>query len=319
MLRSKGLTDKVIVLGIDGMDPRFTRAMVDEGKMPNTKKLIEMGAARHDLMLLGAMPTITPPMWATLATGCYPMTHGIVDYNIGIPGEPDMSQEAFFSNFCKAEQLWNVTAEAGKKTLVFHWPGGAWPPTSDSPNLYVVDGTSPGAMGNTTHKRDGEEIIIATTKTQEGGFVMYGGFDSHIDCDKSELKRGMPKTAKAQPNDPRVDEYYEKYLEQTVFQGYIPDKRLAIKNGVFYEDSNMFHLADFPTSVSISPIADANGWANAPADAKEFTMYFAYGRAERPALILKNDGKYNQIAVYASKEATEPLFVLDEEIGRAHV
>ena len=92
MLRSKGLTDKLIVLGIDGMDPRFTRAMVDEGKMPNTKKLIEMGAARHDLMLLGAMPTITPPMWATLATGAYPMTHGITDYAIGIPGEPDMRQ-----------------------------------------------------------------------------------------------------------------------------------------------------------------------------------------------------------------------------------
>ena len=42
MLRSKGLTEKLIVLGIDGMDPRFTRAMVDEGKMPNTKKLIEI-------------------------------------------------------------------------------------------------------------------------------------------------------------------------------------------------------------------------------------------------------------------------------------
>ena len=160
MLRSKGLTDKLIVLGIDGMDPRFTRAMVDEGKMPNTKKLIEMGAARHDLMLLGGMPTITPPMWATLATGAYPMTHGIVDYAIPIPGEIDMRMEAFLSPFCKAEQLWNVTAEAGKKTLVFHWPGGAWPPSSDSENLYVVDGTSPGAMGNSTHKRAAVFLMV---------------------------------------------------------------------------------------------------------------------------------------------------------------
>ena len=30
MLRTKGLTDKLIVLGIDGMDPRFSKAMVDE-------------------------------------------------------------------------------------------------------------------------------------------------------------------------------------------------------------------------------------------------------------------------------------------------
>ena len=65
------------------------------------------------------------------------------------------------SKFLKAEPLWNVTAAAGKKTLVFHWPGGAWPPTSDNPNLMVVDGTSPGAMGNTTHKIDDEVIVVA--------------------------------------------------------------------------------------------------------------------------------------------------------------
>ena len=49
MLRSKGLTNKLLVLGLDGMDPRFSKAMVDAGKMPNLKKLIEMGSAREDL------------------------------------------------------------------------------------------------------------------------------------------------------------------------------------------------------------------------------------------------------------------------------
>ena len=314
MLRSKGLTDKVIVLGIDGMDPRFTKAMVDEGKMPNTKKLIEMGAAREDLVLLGGMPTITPPMWATLATGCYPMTHGIVDYAIPIPGEPDMRMEAFLSPFCKAEQLWNVTAEAGKKTLVFHWPGGAWPPSSDSENLYVVDGTSPGAMGNTTHKRDEERVIIATTKTTTGGCMPYGATDSHVDGEFSEKRPPKLHFAQAQPNDPRVEEYQQKFREMgTIFQDYDPAK-LSIRNGVFWDDYNMFHLADWPTFLSMSPISEPEGWANAPAEAKEFTIYFGWGKTPRPALILKNDGKYNQVAVYASKDAAEPLFVLDEDV-----
>ena len=44
MLRTKGLSEKVIVLGLDGLDPRFSKAMVDAGKMPNLKKLIDMGA-----------------------------------------------------------------------------------------------------------------------------------------------------------------------------------------------------------------------------------------------------------------------------------
>ena len=315
MLRNKGLTEKLIVLGIDGMDPRFTRAMVDEGKMPNTKKLIEMGAARHDLVLLGGMPTITPPMWATLATGCYPMTHGITDYSVGIPGEPDMSWEAFFSPFCKAEQLWNVTAESGKKTLVFHWPGGAWPPSSDSENLYVVDGTSPGAMGNSTHRRDEEVIIIATSKTSTGGAIPMGAYDSHIDGEFSELVPAVAHYAAGNYKDPRVNEYYEKYLAMgNVFQDYIPPKG-NIKNGVYVDDSNMLYLADFPTSLSMSPIADADGWANAPEGAKEFTIYYNFGRELRPALILKNaNGEYDKVAVYASKEAAEPLFVLDEDV-----
>ena len=62
------------------MDPKMTRRMVDEGKLPHIKKLIEMGSAREDLVLLGAMPTITPPMWTTLATGATAATHGITGF-----------------------------------------------------------------------------------------------------------------------------------------------------------------------------------------------------------------------------------------------
>ena len=65
MLRQGALTEKLMILGVDGMDPRFTRRMLREGKMPNTQKLIDAGACREDLMLLGANPTITPPLWAT--------------------------------------------------------------------------------------------------------------------------------------------------------------------------------------------------------------------------------------------------------------
>jgi len=313
MLRSKGLTDKLLVLGIDGMDPRFSKAMIDEGKMPNLKRLVDLGAARNDLTMLGAMPTVTPPMWATLATGCYPMTHGIQDYNLQVKNELDLTQEAFMSKFCKAEQIWNCTAEAGKKTLVWHWPGGSWPPSSDSPNLMVVDGTSPGGLGHNALQRDAEVIIIATEKTKEGGYVPSGSASSHIDCDISELSY-HENVFKCDPKDPRIDEYYEEYCEGLEFQGYRPSKFLSVRNFIFYHETNMVALADWYSNVSMSPIADANGWANASADAKEFTIYYDYGRIQRPALILKNDGVYNQVAVYASKETEIPLFVLDNDV-----
>ena len=42
MLRNKALTQKLLLLGVDGMDPRFTKRMVEEGKMPNFKKLMDI-------------------------------------------------------------------------------------------------------------------------------------------------------------------------------------------------------------------------------------------------------------------------------------
>lgn len=82
--------NKVLVLGIDGMDPRLTRKYVDAGLLPNVKKYIESGACREDLMLLGAQPTVTPPWMTTLATGAYPMTHGITEFFAQSTEKPDV-------------------------------------------------------------------------------------------------------------------------------------------------------------------------------------------------------------------------------------
>ena len=63
------LSSKVFVCGVDAMDPRLTRKYIDMGLMPNAKKMLERGAAREDLVMLGCMPTVTPPQWTTMATG----------------------------------------------------------------------------------------------------------------------------------------------------------------------------------------------------------------------------------------------------------
>ena len=64
-------------MGVDGMDPNLTKKFVEEGIMPNVKKFLERGVAREDLVMQGGHPTITPPMWTTMATGTCPGTHGI--------------------------------------------------------------------------------------------------------------------------------------------------------------------------------------------------------------------------------------------------
>ena len=76
-MKQEALAQKILVLGVDGMDPRFSKYMLDSGKMPNLQKIVARGSAREDLEMMGAQPTVTPPGWTTLATGAYSYTHGI--------------------------------------------------------------------------------------------------------------------------------------------------------------------------------------------------------------------------------------------------
>ncbi|MBR2008873.1 MAG: alkaline phosphatase family protein, partial [Peptococcaceae bacterium] len=167
----KAHTEKILVLGVDGLDPKFSRRLINEGKMKNLAQIVERGACREDLVLLGGHPTITPPMWTTLATGCYANVHGITGFYRQHPDDLAGVTYALDSRDCKAEAVWNCTAESGKKTLVFHWPGSSWPPTSDSENLYVVDGTSPGALGMATSQTEKELMLIGTDQVTGTKYV----------------------------------------------------------------------------------------------------------------------------------------------------
>ena len=287
------IADKIFCIGIDGLDPRLTRKYVDKGIMPNVKKLIERGACRHDLAMVGAMPTVTPPMWTTLATGAYPNTHGITCF-FRYTG-PDTIGYNFDSRLCKAEQLWNVFAEAGKKTLVWHWPGSSWPPSSDSENLWVVDGTSPGSVAMSAGQVETEFILVASPEAKEATFLPKAASTGVAPCvvtdlDVDSLNSGEgPDTVGLQEatsgNDLRVY-----VMDDMGGQGGSPD---------------------IPVDIAQSPIKEASGWADAPEGAKEFTMLLAGGLLRRPCLILKNeDGVYDRIAIYKNKKATEPIAVI---------
>ncbi|MBQ3509739.1 MAG: alkaline phosphatase family protein [Peptococcaceae bacterium] len=319
MLRSKGLTDKLLLLGVDGMDPRFTKRLVEEGKMPNFKKLMDMGSCREDLMMLGANPTITPPMWATLATGTYPMTHGIMDYNISAEEDLDITLGAFSSVFMKAEPLFNVTAKAGKKTLVMHWPGGSFPPTIDSENLFTIDGSSPGACCAWSNERDLDMLYVASTKCQQPSYMPMSIKTTDIEGDE-KLKFSLAPTSSAGKSPEakeRMAKYQQWYKDYIGVEGYTPSGSFVVDNVVYgNKEGLMWELADFPTGCCISPVFPANGWEfEVPADAKEFVIITFYGKVIRPALILKNEaGVYDKVAIYKDKATAEPLAVLENDV-----
>jgi predicted AlkP superfamily phosphohydrolase/phosphomutase len=68
---------RVVVLGLDGMDPGMTLRLMREGRLPNFSKLAERGVFRP---LDTSNPSISPVAWSTFATGVDASRHGIYDF-----------------------------------------------------------------------------------------------------------------------------------------------------------------------------------------------------------------------------------------------
>ena len=294
----QAMTKKLMVVGIDGMDARITKHLMDEGKMPNLEKFVNRGSAREDLHLLGAIPTITPPCWTTLATGAYPGTHGITCYWRQSPESLDAVVYNMDSRNCEAEQMWNVTTEAGKKTLVWHWPGSSWPPSSDSPLLHVVDGTQPGSVNMGVAQMDWEKIIVATPEIEKVDYAPRVEKPAGVGCIMTDIDDMV-----VGDND---DEMMELWWGDEARKG--GEIRTPIMS---LDDTEMMIGAKVAYDIVNSPLKPAEGWANAPEGALEFTILTSSGFTRRPALLLKNEaGEYDSVAVYKNKKATEPIVVV---------
>ena len=68
---------KLIILGIDGMDPQLLRRFMQEGKMPNFSALAQKGSFRE---LTTSIPPQSPVAWSNLITGMNAGGHGIFDF-----------------------------------------------------------------------------------------------------------------------------------------------------------------------------------------------------------------------------------------------
>ncbi len=68
---------KLIILGIDGMDPELLDKFMAEGKMPNFARLAQQGSYRK---LTTSIPPQSPVAWSNLITGMNAGGHGIFDF-----------------------------------------------------------------------------------------------------------------------------------------------------------------------------------------------------------------------------------------------
>src|SRR5262249_25633431 len=68
---------KVIVIGLDGFEPKIVEPMLNKGELPNLARLRDKGGFSR---IQTTYPAQTPVAWSTFATGMNPGGHGIFDF-----------------------------------------------------------------------------------------------------------------------------------------------------------------------------------------------------------------------------------------------
>ena len=154
---------KLVILGIDGLDPDLVSQFIDQGKLPNMQKLSRQGV----LQRLETTPSPDASAWASFATGTNPGKHGV----FGNETRPMRRGAAF----------WTVAGQAGVRSSVLtvpltfppeDVPGGellsGWP----LPDLGDTPGTFTYFASDIAQKDDGSTV--------EGGIRRRLMFDGDV-------------------------------------------------------------------------------------------------------------------------------------------
>ena len=71
------MTDRILTVGIDGGEMSLINKWIDEGELPNLKKIKENGASGP---LRSTIPPITGAAWSSFQTGTNPGKHGAFNW-----------------------------------------------------------------------------------------------------------------------------------------------------------------------------------------------------------------------------------------------
>jgi tetratricopeptide (TPR) repeat protein/predicted AlkP superfamily pyrophosphatase or phosphodiesterase len=119
--RSDSKGGRVIVLGLDGMDPQVIDQLLSEGALPNFARLRREGAYGR---LASSEPLLSPVIWTTIATGKPPLQHGIGHF-VAV-NEKTGEQLPVTSSMRKVKAVWNILSDAGRRADVVGW-WATWP------------------------------------------------------------------------------------------------------------------------------------------------------------------------------------------------
>lgn len=292
---------RAMLLGLDGADPVLIKRMISEGRLPNMKRIMDSGAHTENLDMLGIFPTVTPPNWTTLATGNYPLTHGITCFQNATEGRLGITEMNWDSRRIESELIWEAFEDEGKRCVMFNYCQG-WPNRVPNSKNIFVDGT-----GMVPFLRSSAEfqkyVFLDETLSEvreEPHNVRQGSGDCVVYGDQAE----------------KMDKVSGEDLESQVagfhFQSGEYDEATPMLEAPSYVmmDTSLEEAANGDVIDRLySPITGAKNWGfEVPEGAKEAVYILNNGLLRRPILIVKNEnGVYDTIRMYKNKRSDKPL------------
>ena len=112
----------VLLVGLDGAIWKIIDQLIDDGELPNFRELISVGAHGR---LRSLLPSRSPRIWTSIATGVPPQQHGILDFVYWKQDE----RHLFTSDRIKVPTIWEIASAQGVSVGVtnywFTYP--VWP------------------------------------------------------------------------------------------------------------------------------------------------------------------------------------------------
>lgn len=120
---------RLLVVGMDGLEPRLVRDLLAQGRLPHFRRLIERGV----LADIDCRPRMVSPVaWTTVATGVPPDEHGITYFT-------NKEGALFNSTHRRRPAFWNILARHHVQAATIGW-FVTWPAEKDA-GIIVSDRT----------------------------------------------------------------------------------------------------------------------------------------------------------------------------------
>ncbi|MDB6038106.1 MAG: type phosphodiesterase/nucleotide pyrophosphatase [Verrucomicrobiales bacterium] len=113
-----GPSKKLLLIGWDAADWRLINPLLDEGKLPNLRRLVEGGTIGN---IATIEPMLSPMLWTSIATGKRAHKHGVLGFSEIDPISAAVRPVTTLSR--KTRAIWNILTLKEKRCNVIGW----WP------------------------------------------------------------------------------------------------------------------------------------------------------------------------------------------------